>query len=277
LATLAVLAVLAVLCAPLAGAQGARAPGTSPGAGVGAGFDYVFQVSQETVDERGRVRREPAFVVRARTRGHLVRVDFLPGSEGRNTPGDWYLTGDGGRSMTFVDERARTHHQLDVAAVREKVREEKGLETRVADLVTRVLPEGPCGAVSGVPTACTAVHWRYTVRTRFWMMRTDTQVEERVRYWMAPTLPEFAPPFASFFGSRTDLLVRRDSGFAAREREVARSLGPGGVLRVEIVQTETTGRARVRRTRVIETFRVRRATHDERLFEVPAGYRLVQR
>jgi hypothetical protein len=28
---------------------------------------------------------------------------------------------------------------------------------------------------------------------------------------------------------------------------------------------------------VIETFRVRRAAHDERLFEVPAGHRLVRR
>jgi hypothetical protein len=71
--------------------------------------------------------------------------------------------------------------------------------------------------------------------------------------------------------------VRRDSGFVAREREVARALGPGGVLRIEVVQTETNGRARARRTRVIETFRVRRAAHDERLFEVPPGYRLVRR
>jgi hypothetical protein len=48
-------------------------------------------------------------VARARHRGALVRVDFLPGTEGSNTPGDWYLTGDGGRTVTLVDERQRTH------------------------------------------------------------------------------------------------------------------------------------------------------------------------
>jgi hypothetical protein len=241
------------------------------------GFDYVFRVSQESADENGRTRREPAFVARARSRGNLVRVDFLPGSEGRNTPGDWYVTADGGRSMTFVDEQARTHHLLNIDAVRERVREEKGLEVSVVDLASDVREEGACGHLSGFPTTCATVSRRYTVRTRYWVMRVETQVEERVRYWIAPALPDFAPPFASFFGSRTDLLVRRDSGFVAREREVARALGPGGVLRIEVVQTETTERARVLRTRVIETSRVRRAAHDERLFEVPAGYRLVRR
>jgi hypothetical protein len=253
----------------------ASVPGAQPA--TPAGYDYVFQIRQETVDERGRSRREPAFVARARSRGNVVRVDFLPGSEGSNTPGDWYLTPDGGRSMTIVDTRRRTHHLLNVAEVREQVRDEKGLEVAVTDLAVTIRPEGPCGEVAGWPTTCVAVERRYTVRTRFWVMISETQVAERWRYWVAPALPDFAPPFATFFVSRTDLLVHRDSGFVARDREVQRALVRGGVLKVEGVHTETNGRAQARRTRTIETFRVRRATHDEALFEVPAGYRLVQR
>jgi hypothetical protein len=208
------------------------------------GYDYVFRISQETVDERGRARREPAFVARARHRGSLVRVDFLPGTEGSNTPGDWYLTGDGGRTMTLVDERRRAHFLLDVASVREQVGDEKGLAVRVRDLAVSVRPEGPCGAVAGWATTCVTVDRRYTVRTRYWMMRHETRVVERVRYWVSPALADLAAPWATFFGSRTDLLVRRDSGFVAREREVARALGPGGVLRMEVAHTEATGGAR---------------------------------
>jgi hypothetical protein len=254
----------------------ASVPGAQPTAP--DGYDYVFQVRQETVDEHGRSRREPAFVARVRSRGNMARVDFLPGSEGSNTPGDWYLTPDGGRSMTIVDARRRTHHLLNVAEVREQVRDEKGLEVSVADLAVTIRPEGPCGEVAGWPTTCVAVERRYVVRTRFWVMRSETRVVERIRFWVAPALPDFAPPFGTFFVSRTDLLVHRDSGFMAGDREMRRALGPGGVLRVEGVHTETNGRAQARRTRTIETFRVRRVTHDdERLFEVPAGYRLVQR
>jgi hypothetical protein len=241
------------------------------------GYDYMFRISQETVDERGRARREPAFVARARHRGSLVRVDFLPGTEGSNTPGDWYLTGDGGRTMTLVDERRRAHFLLDVATVREQVGDEKGLAVRVGDLAVSVRPEGPCGAVAGWATTCVTVDRRYTVRTRYWLMRHDTRVVERVRYWVAPALADLAAPWGTFFGSRTDLLVRRDSGFVAREREVARALGPGGVLRMEVAHTETTGRTSARVTRVIEASGVRRAAHDDRLFEVPPGYRLVRR
>jgi hypothetical protein len=261
------------LCAALARPPAAHAQGAGPG----AGYDYVFQVSQHTEDERGRTRREPAFVARARHRGSLVRVDFLPGTEGSNTPGDWYLTSDGGRSLTLVDERRRTHHLLNVAAVREQVSDEKGLDVSVADLAVAVRPEGACGEVGGWATTCFTVDRRYVVRTRFWTMRAETEVVERVRYWTAPALTDLATPLGTFFSSRTDLLVRRDSGFVAREREVARAVGPGAVLRMEVTHTETTGRARVRRTRVVETFRVRRAAHDERLFEVPPGYRLVRR
>jgi hypothetical protein len=241
------------------------------------GYHYVFRIAQETVDERGRARREPAFVARARHRGSLVRVDFLPGTEGSNTPGDWYLTGDGGRTMTVVDERRRTHFLLDVAAVREQVGDDKGLAVRVADLAVSVRPEGPCGTVAGWATTCVTVDRRYTVRTRYLLMRHETRVAERVRYWVAPALTDLAAPFATFFGSRTDLLVRRDSGFVAREREVARALGPGGVLRMEVTQTEANGDARARISRVIEVRELRRAAHDERLFEVPPGYRLVRR
>jgi hypothetical protein len=259
----------------LAWFAGVSAPGAQPAAP--SGYDYILQIRQETADERGRSRREPAFVVRARSRGDVVRVDFLPGTEGSNPPGDWYLTPDGGRTMTIVDTRRRTHHLLNVAELREQVRDEKGLEVAVGDLAVSVRPEGACGEVAGWPTTCVAVERRYTVRTRFWMMRTETRVVERVRYWVAPALPDFVAPLATFFVSRTDLLVHRDSGFVARDRELRRALGPGGVLKVEGTYTETNGRAQARRTRTIETFRVRRATHDERLFEVPPGYRLVQR
>jgi hypothetical protein len=257
--------------------QGASGRGALAGPDPRVGYDYVFRISQETVDERGRARREPAFVARARHRGSLVRVDFLPGTEGSNTPGDWYLTGDGGRTMTLVDERRRAHFLLDVASVREQVGDEKGLAVRVRDLAVSVRPEGPCGAVAGWATTCVTVDRRYTVRTRYWMMRHETRVVERVRYWVSPALADLAAPWATFFGSRTDLLVRRDSGFVAREREVARALGPGGVLRMEVAHTEATGGARARVTRVIEASGLRRAAHDDRLFEVPPGYRLVRR
>jgi hypothetical protein len=254
----------------------AAAPG-SAGADARADYEYVFRIAQETVDDRGRSRREPAFVARARHRGTLVRVDFLPGTAGSNTPGDWYLTGDGGRTVTLVDERQRTHLLVNVAAVREEVGDGKGLAVRVHDLAAQVHHDGPCGAVAGWATTCVTVDRRYTVRSQYLLMRTETRVAERVRYWVAPALADLTPPFGTFFGSRTELLVRRDSAFVAREREVARAIGPGGVLRVEVTYTETNGRARARHTRVIEASEVRRAPHDERLFEVPPGYRLVRR
>ena len=270
-------AVAQAVATPGAPAVGAPAVG-APGVGdPRVGYDYVFRISQQTADERGRTRREPAFVARARHRGSLVRVDFLPGTEGSNTPGDWYLTGDGGRTMTLVDERRRTHFLLDVAAVREQVGDEKGLAVRVDDLAVSVRPEGPCGAVAGWATTCVTVDRRYTVRTRYLLLRHDTRVVERVRYWVAPALADLAAPWGTFFGSRTDLLVRRDSGFVARERDVARALGPGGVLRMEVTQTEANGGERARVTRVIEASDLRRAAHDDRLFEVPPGYRLVRR
>jgi hypothetical protein len=273
---------LAVLLPSWTRAQGASGQATAATPGGAAtdprvGYEYVFRITQETVDERGRSRREPAFVARARHRGGLVRVDFLPGTEGSNTPGDWYLTGDGGRTVTLVDERQRTHFLLNVAAVREEVGDGKGLAVRVHDLAAQVHHDGPCGTVAGWATTCVTVERRYTVRSRYWLMRTETRVAERVRYWVAPALADLMPPFGTFFGSRTELLVRRDSAFVAREREVARALGPGGVLRVEVTHTEANGRALARHTRVIEASELRRATHDDRLFEVPPGYRLVRR
>jgi hypothetical protein len=123
----------------------------------------------------------------------MVRVDFLPGSEGRNTPGDWYLTADGGRSMTFVDERARTHHLLNIDAVRERVREEKGLEVSVADLASDVRQDGRVRAAVRVSDHLRHRARRYTVRTRYWVMRVETQVEERVRYWDRPHGPRVRP------------------------------------------------------------------------------------
>lgn len=241
-----------------------------------AQYDYVFTIDQRTRDQRGRVRREPALVARVRTRGALVRADFLPATEGSNRPGDWYLTRDGGRTMTLVFEPERSYQVLDVAAVRERLRDEKGLDLSVADLEVRIQPEGACGEVAGWAARCVTVERRYTVRSRYWVMRTETQVAERVRYWLAPALADLAHPFDAFFVSRTDLLVRRDSTFLARDREVRRALGGAGLLRMEGTLTETNGRARTEITRTIETYRVRRATHDDALFDVPVGYRLVR-
>jgi hypothetical protein len=257
--------------------QGASGRGALAGPDPRVGYDYVFRISQETGGRRGASRREPAFVARRRHRGSAGARRLPPGHRGSNTPGDWYLTGDGGRTVTLVDERQRTHCLVNVAAVREEVGDGKGLAVRVHDLAAQVHHDGPCGAVAGWATTCVTVDRRYTVRSQYLLMRTETRVAERVRYWVAPALADLTPPFGTFFGSRTELLVRRDSAFVAREREVARALGPGGVLRVEVTHTETNGRARARHTRVIEASELRRAPHDERLFEVPPGYRLVRR
>jgi hypothetical protein len=257
--------------------SGETAAALAAPSGAGGGYEYVFRVSQETVDERGRVRREPAFVARARTRGGAVRVDFLPGTEGSNTPGDWYLTRDAGRTMTIVDTRAHAYHDLSVAAVRERLSDDKALDVTVSDLTITMRPEGDCGAVSGWPTHCVTVERRYTARTRHLLTRSTTQVVDRARFWLAPALPELTVPLGAFFVSRTDLLVRRDSAFVAREREVARALRTGSMLRMELTHTEANGRARAVTTRVVETSEVRRAAHDERLFDVPPGYRLLRR
>jgi hypothetical protein len=243
---------------------------------VADGYDYRFRVSQETVDERGRVRREPAFVAHARTRGDVVRVDFLPGTEGSNTPGDWYLTRDGGRTMTLVDARAHAYHDLSVAAVRERLSDEKRLDVSVSDLRIDVQPEGDCGEVAGWAVHCVTVERRYTVRTRHLVLRSTTQVVDRARFWLAAALPDLTVPLGAFFVSRTDLLVRRDSTFVARERAVARALRTGSMLRMELTHTESDGRVQAVTRRVVETSAVRRATHDERLFDVPPGYRLLR-
>jgi hypothetical protein len=259
------------LCATLARPPAAHAQGAGPG----AGYDYVFQVSQHTEDERGRTRREPAFVARARHRGSLVRVDFLPGTEGSNTPGDWYLTSDGGRSLTLVDERRRTHHLLNVAAVREQVSDEKGLDVSVADLAVAVRPEGACGEVGGWATTCFTVDRRYVVRARFWTMRAETEVVERVRYWTAPALTDLATPLGHVLRVAHRPARAARLGFVAREREVARALGPGGVLRMEVAQPRPPARAR-RRTQVIESSACG-APRRRPAVRGAAGYRLVRR
>lgn len=267
----------AVLAISVASVIARSSMSAQPGVGATSNYDYTFIVERRTEITGRPVTDEPRFEARVRTQGPVARVDVLAGAGGPTTPGNWYLTRDLGRTMTVVDVRDQQYREMGVVAERERLIAEKGLQASVSNLSIDVRPPRACGDIDGWKTLCVTVYRRYTAHTRYWVMSTRAEVVEETRLWLAPELQALQVPFGSFFDTRTELLVRRDSVYIAREREAGLVMQAGGLLRMEVARTETAGKTRTRTLRRIGVSGVRRTRSDERLFEVPPGFRLVRR
>jgi hypothetical protein len=204
----------------------------------------------------------------------VARVDVLEGSGRDNRPGEWYLTRDLGRTITRVDPKAKRYREVSTVGAREQLTRDKGLEVTVRNLETVMRADGPCGRIEQWETKCFTFERRYTARSRYWLQSHDTRVVERTRVWLAPALQDFVMPFGNVFGTRLELLVRRDSVYIAREREAGEALRAGGLLRMDVVHEETNGRSRLRHERTLMASEILRTANDARLFEVPPGFRL---
>jgi hypothetical protein len=240
-----------------------------------SGYDFTMTVTQTALRNGTAVPSEPPFVARVRTLGPVTRVDFRSGAHGRHPDGDWYLTRDLGRTRTLVNETAKRYRVMTTYGLREELAREKGLDVTVSGLEMSVAQDTSCRRIDGWETTCVIFHRRYRARTRYWLISQTTDVDETTRVWLAPALRDLNTPFGEFVGSGLELLVRRDSVYIARERDAGRALGAGGLVRMEVMHSETTGRSRTQLTRVIAISNVRRSPVVDVALEVPPGYRLV--
>jgi hypothetical protein len=240
------------------------------------GYRYTLSIAQRAVDSRGRVREEPHFAGTARTLGPLVRVD-LDSLTARLQRATWYVTRDAGGNVTFVDEARRMVAELPVSTLGDRVQEERRMRVRLSDVRMRWRAARPCGPLGEWATRCVTLDVQYRAHARLSLVSDVTDVSETIEYRLIPAITDLVLPLESFFSTRLDLLAHRDPAFAQQWRQAQRMRPAGSIVRLTVDRTESQGRTHNTIRRVIALDSLERATHQESLFEVPAGFRLAPR
>lgn len=240
------------------------------------GYRYVLRIAQRAVDSRGRIRDEPHFGGVARTRGLLVRVDFDAPTR-RQQRADWYVTRDGGRNVTFVDEQRQLVAELPVATMGDKVMAQRRIRLTLTDMDLSWTPVRDCGQLGAWRTRCLTLQVRYRAHAALSLARDVTDVTESIEYRFIPGMDDLVLPYESFYGTRLDLLAHRDPQFAAAWRRAQQRRPSGSVVQVTVERRESQQHLHTTIRRTIGIDSLARATHPTSLYDIPPGLRLADR
>lgn len=243
-------------------------------------FSYVATVNKQTVNDRGKASNEKPIVFHTIVSGPCARAEVVEGGDDDMKQGDLLLTTDGGKTVQWIATRKREYTEVD-AAFKKRLSTEiaSKLKLQLSDSRVDRTPAASDGTLEGRAVLHTRVARSTRMSGRVMLMRYNVTYTDALDVWTAKDLAGLPAVEASFFETIVDAFTGSDPALLA-ETDAAKARRPAGLLLKWTHVSSTTkddGSVEEKTTTIVLT-RLQTKTDAKAVsFEVPAGYRQVEK
>jgi hypothetical protein len=243
-------------------------------------FSYRATVNKRTIAGNGKSSNEKPIVFHTIISGSRGRAEVVDGGDDDMKPGDLLLTTDAGQTVQWVSARKREYRVIDTA-FKQRLSNEIASKLKLEMSNSRVTHTPPVsdGTLEGRAVLHTRLSRSTRMAGRILLMRYAVTYEDSLDTWTAKDLAGLPAVEAAFFETIVDAFTGSNPTLST-ETEAAKTRRPPGLpLKWTHVSrtTKDDGEVEEKTTDIVITRLQTKADAGSVSFDVPAGYRRVEK